>query len=219
MNPIRIIIADDHALLRSGLRLLMNGQKDLCVIGEAGTLNEVTEMVANDPPDVLILDLTMPGASGLSGVTRLRSIAPAMKIIVLTMHDDPAYARSAMAIGASGYLVKSVADTELLSTIRAVAGGGIYVHVGNQPVPSKRQGDDAKDRLSPVQSLSMREREVLELVAHGHTSQMIADKIGVSVKTIESYRARLMQKLGLSSRADLMRLAIELGLVGGPPQP
>lgn len=211
MSDIRVFLADDHALLRSGLRRLIEAQKDLRVVGEAASLQETIDGLERQDADILILDLTMPGALGLAGIEQVRRVAPRVRIVVLTMHDDPAYARSSMAMGASGYLVKSVADEELVSTIRAVARGGMYVHVGSQLAdmpPGARS-----DSRAPVNSLSLREREVLQMVARGHTNQVVADRLEVSVKTVESYRARLMQKLGLTNRADLMRLAIETGLL------
>lgn len=212
MTPIRILLADDHALLRTGLRMLLNAQSDLKVVGEAGTLAETLDELAAQSPDVLILDLTMPGVVGLSGVSRVHAVAPATRIIVLTMHDDPAYARSALALGASGYLVKSVVDSELLNTVRAVMRGGLHVHVGSEPSASDERITGSRSEL-PLDSLSIREREVLEMVAHGYTNLVVAERLGLSVKTVESYRARLMQKLRLTNRADLMRLAIELGIV------
>ena len=215
MSAIRVFLADDHALLRSGLRRLIESQADLRVVGEAGTFPDTLTGIASVEADILILDLTMQGSVGVGGVEKIRRHAPGVKIIVLTMHDDPAYARSSMAMGASGYLVKSVADEELISTIRAVVRGGMYVHVGaDTGLRPVQLADRSTDRRAPVNSLSMREREVLGLVALGHTNQVVADRLGISVKTIESYRSRLMQKLGLTNRADLMRFAIDCGLLG-----
>ncbi len=215
MSPIRVLVVDDHSLLRSGLRLLIEGQEDMKVVGEAGTLQQAIETASEAKPDVITLDLSMPGGSGIAGVQRLLDAAPDAKILVLTMHDDPAYVRSAIAMGAAGYLVKSAADSELISAIRAVAKGGVFVDI--QSVGSlKNVLTDAKPgehRAAPIETLSEREREVLTEVAKGYTSQQIADRAGLSVKTIESYRARLMQKLGLKDRADLMRLAVSAGFL------
>ncbi|MFO0859796.1 MAG: response regulator transcription factor [Phycisphaerales bacterium] len=214
MSQIGVLLIDDHAILRSGLRLLIEGQADMKVVGEAGTLQDGLRAAQQFKPDVITLDLSMPGGTGLSGVQKIRETAPGARILVLTMHDDPAYVRSAVAMGASGYLVKSAADSELISAIRTVARGGVFIdveHTGTAPpFPSPRARDT---QTAPLQTLSDREREVLIEVARGYTSQQIADRAGLSIKTIESYRARLMQKLGLHNRADLVRLAVSAGLL------
>lgn len=218
MSRTRILIVDDHAMLRSGIKLLIGSQTDLEVVGEAGTLQDAIQLAPKVEPDVITLDLSMPGGAGVAGVQRLRDAAPGAKILVLTMHDDPAYVRSAMAMGASGYVVKSAADTELISAIRAVARGRVFVDIqSNGPMRSVFEPSaPGADRPTPISSLSEREREVLVEVAKGYTNQQIADRVGLSVKTIESYRARLMQKLGLKDRADLMRLAVDTGLLNEP---
>jgi len=220
MSKTSVLLVDDHAMLRAGLRLLIGGQHDMAVVGEAGTLQEAIDAGAKLLPDVVVLDLSMPGGSGIAGVQRLREAAPQARILVLTMHDDPAYVRSAMAMGASGYVVKSAADTELLTAIRAVARGRVFVDIQSEgSLESVFGARAAKERgPAPIMTLSEREREVLTEVANGYTNQQIADRIGLSVKTVESYRARSMQKLGLKDRADLMRLAVESGLISGPQQ-
>lgn len=214
-KKIRILIADDHAILRSGLRLLISGQADMEVVGEAGDVEEVIRLAGSLKPNVITLDLTMPGGSGLGAIESLRKGAPSARIVVLTMHDDPAYVRSALAAGASGYLAKSAADTALIGAIRAVHRGRLFIDVeSSQAADSLSPLERAGPRIpAPIAALSLREREVLLLVAQGHTNQAIADRLQLSVKTVESYRARLMQKLGMTSRAELTRLAIELGLL------
>jgi len=219
-SKIRILLADDHAILRSGLRLLLQSQPDLEVVGEAGDFDEVMRLAEELSPDVITLDLSMPGGSGLAAIERLRSSAASTRIVVLTMHDDPVYVRSALAAGASGYLAKSAADSALIGAIREVHRGRIFIDVeGGEQLTSMLapQGRDA-EAPAPIATLSAREREVLVLVAEGHTNQAVADRLGLSVKTVESYRSRLMQKLGLTSRAELTRLAMELGLLGSSPQ-
>lgn len=215
MNKVSILVVDDHAMVRKGLRMTLEANPDLSVIGEAGNLAEALEIAARLRPQIITLDLAMPGPSGVSAVGRLKAAAPMARIIVVTMHDDPAYVRSAIAMGAMGYVNKSAADSELISAIRAVARGRTFIDVGDaaalEAILSPDAGGVAK---SPIDALSHREREVLGQVAHGFTNQKIADEIGLSVKTVESYRARLMKKLGLKERADLVRLAIELGLLG-----
>jgi two-component system response regulator NreC len=221
MQPIRVFIADDHAVLRSGLRLLIDAQNDMKVVGEAGDFAQAFELLQEVSPDVVTLDLTMPGGLGLRAIAKVREVSPRTRIIVLTMHDDPAYLRTALAMGTSGYVVKSAADTELISAIRAVCGGRVFIDARSSTaaeglVPILPQSSDP----GSLSSLSEREREVLQFVAEGHTNQSVADRLGVSVKTIESYRSRLMTKLGLKSRADLTRFAIENGLLkSGPAEP
>lgn len=211
----RVLIVDDHAVVRGGLKMLIDAQPDMQVVGEAGTLAQAIEALAAAMPDVITLDLSMPGPAGVSGVEKLRAAAPDAKVLVLTMHDDPAYVRTAVAMGAAGYVVKSAADTELITAIRAVGGGRSFIAMGDHAaldsVLTPREGADGSE--TPVDTLSDREREVLVQVAKGHTNQHIADGLGLSVKTVESYRARLMKKLGFKDRADLVRLAVEMGLL------
>ncbi|CAG0951811.1 Oxygen regulatory protein NreC [Phycisphaerales bacterium] len=215
MAKIRVFIVDDHAMLRTGLRMLIGAQSDLEVVGEAGDLRQAIDDVPRAAPDVITLDLSMPGGAGVAGVERLRAAAPDAKVLVLTMHDDPAYVRTAIALGAAGYVVKSAADSELISAIRAVSRGRVFVDMkGSGALGTVLDHRAGSQSGSPVEGLSDREREVLVEVARGHTSQDIADRLGLSVKTVESYRARMMQKLGLKTRADLVRVAMECGLLG-----
>ncbi len=223
MTKIRIFIADDHAVLRAGLRLLLQTQDDMEVVGEAGDFAETLAQLQVVQPDILTLDLSMPGGLGLKAIEKIRDTAPALRVIVLTMHDDPAYLRTALAMGACGYVVKSVADTELISAIRAVSQGRVFVDARSSTttlgttaaqltatIPAKWQ----------IKKLSAREKEVLVLIAQGHTNQAVADRLDLSVKTVESYRSRLMDKLGLQNRADLTRFAIEHQLLDhGPSEP
>lgn len=211
MTPrIRIHIADDHAVLRAGLRLLIQSQGDMEVIGESGDAEQTLQQLANLPPDVLTLDLSMPGGGGIELLKKLTKSNPSLRVVVLTMHDEPEYFRAAMAAGAAGYVVKKSADTELLSAIRTVAQGRTYTNCELAP-----HGDKSPDKslANQLKELSQREREVLQFVAQGHTNQAIADRLSLSVKTVESYRARLMTKLSLHSRADLMQFALESGLL------
>jgi two-component system response regulator NreC len=216
-EKIRVLIADDHAILRSGLRLLIDAEPDLAVVGEAGDFAEAIRLATSLQPDVVTLDLSMPGGSGLASIERLRAAAPASRLIVLTMHDDPAYVRSALAVGASGYVAKSAADDALIGAIRSVHRGRLFVDVpsivgGDVPGPAKTGAE------TPLERLSAREREVLGLLALGHTNRAIAEQLGLSTKTVESYRARILEKLGLETRADLTRVALDLGLLPRPPR-
>jgi DNA-binding NarL/FixJ family response regulator len=218
MRKIRVFVADDHALLRSGLRLLIDAQNDMQVVGEAGSIVQTKRDLAAARPDVLTLDLSMPGGAGIASLATIRGSFPDIKILVVTMHDDPAYVRAALAMGAAGYVVKSAADTELISAIRAVHQGRIFVdaQLASAPIGADTPGNPSRgySARAPIETLSVREREVLALIAQGHTNQAAADQLGLSIKTVESYRARLMEKLGLASRADLTRVAIECGLLG-----
>ncbi|MBX3372572.1 MAG: response regulator transcription factor [Phycisphaeraceae bacterium] len=217
MSRIEVLIVDDHAMVRKGLRMMLDAEPDIRVVGEAGTLREAIEIAPRLAPAIITLDLSMPGPSGLASVERLRTAVPGARIIVVTMHDDPAYVRSAIAMGAAGYVNKSAADSELIAAIRAVARGRVFIDVGDAALlETILATDDARREAAPVDRMSDREREVLRQVARGYTNRQIADEVGLSVKTIESYRARLMKKLGLKSRSDLVRLANELGLMSDP---
>lgn len=176
-------------------------------------MQEAIDVAARVKPQIITLDLTMPGPTGMVSMERLRAAAPSAKIIVVTMHDDPAYVRSAIAMGVVGYINKSAADTELIHAIRAVMCGRVFIDVGDAATLESILAPKPPLGKSPVDTLSEREREVLRAVARGYTNQQIADDIGLSVKTVESYRARLMRKLGLKERADLVRVAIDLGLI------
>lgn len=214
MSKTTVLVVDDHAMVRKGLRLLIDAQHDLTVVGEAGSVHEAIDLATRIKPQIITLDLTMPGPSGVASVARLRAAMPGARIIVVTMHDDPAYVRSAIAMGASGYVNKSAADSELISALRAVARGRVFIDVGDAAtLESILSPHPAPAGLAPIDALSERERQVLQQVARGYTSQQIADEVGLSVKTVESYRARLMKKLGLKERADLVRLAVESGLL------
>ncbi len=222
MNTIRVFIADDHTVLRCGLRLLLESQDDMEVVAEAGDFAEMLTKLTEIRPDVITLDLSMPGGMGLGAIEKIRELVPETRVIVLTMHDDPAYLRTALAMGVSGYVVKSAADTELLSAIRAVSQGRVFVDARSSTATTGTtlQSSAAPPVDSRFKKLSAREREVLGLIAQGHTNQAVADQLDVSVKTIESYRSRLMEKLGLRNRADLTRFAIEQGLLNsGPSEP
>ena len=210
-----ILLADDHAVLRSGLRLLLDAQADMKVIGEANNGSEALTLAARLQPDLILLDLTMPGLSGMETLPALRKAAPAARVLILTMHDDVGYLRQALQRGASGYVLKKAADSELISAVRAVMRGEVYVH----PSLTKSLLEDLLPNSSetvpadPWEELSEREQEVLTLVALGHTSAEVAGRLSLSVKTVETYRARGMEKLGLRSRAALVQFAIARGLL------
>ena len=214
-SPFRILLADDHAVLRSGLKLLLSGQEGFQVVGEAATGTETLKQAETLQPDLILLDLSMPGLGGLDSLPLLRKIAPAARVLILTMHDDPQYLRQALKNGAAGYVLKKAADVELLSAIRAVMNGEIYVHPSLTRVllEDLLPGSGCSAETSSWETLSEREREALRLVALGYTSAEIAEKLGLSVKTVETYRARGMEKLGLRNRAALVRFVLNQGLI------
>jgi DNA-binding NarL/FixJ family response regulator len=209
MSKIRIVLADDHAILRAGLRSLLDAEPDLEVVGEAATTPEAGERAIALAPDLLILDLNMPGGEAISVVGMIRAARPETRILILTMHDDPAYARSALAAGANGYVVKTADAAELITAIRAVYRGRIFLDVGGTRTPPLgvpgRRDPQPEAPESPAARLSDREEEVLRLVADGYTNKQIAQQLELSVKTVETYRMRLMQKLDLHTRAELVR--------------
>lgn len=212
---VRILLADDHAVLRSGLALLLNSQEEFIVVGEAPTGLAVIALAEELQPDLILLDLNMPGLSGLEALPTLRQKSSNSKILILTMHDDPEYLRQAIKAGAAGYILKKAADTELLSAIRAVMQGEIYVHSSMtrnllENILPDQKGSDEQDIW---ESLSTREQQVLKLVALGHTSAEIADQLNLSSKTVDTYRARGMEKMELKTRAALVRFALLRGLL------
>jgi DNA-binding NarL/FixJ family response regulator len=224
MTKIRILIADDHAILRAGLRLLINDQPDMEVVGEAADGHEALRQTRQANPDVLTLDLTMPGSGGLKTLEGLRQACPQTRVLVLTMHEDPSYLRAALAAGVSGYVVKSAVDAELLAAIRSVAQGRTFVTITLSDRGTHQVlGDTAVTAVAPrapVKLLSSREQEVLKRLAQGYTNNEVGTQLCLSVKTIETYRARLADKLGSRSRADLTRYALEMGLLDpGPSSP
>jgi len=206
---IGIVVVDDHAVVRSGLRLLLEAEEDLTVLAEAGNAREAVFEVRAHTPDVILLDLVMPGESGIDAVPKLLHEAPGAKILVLSMQDDPQYVREAFAAGAKGYVLKEAADAEVVDAIRQVAAGGSYVHptLGARMVAA----DAAARAAAEADPLSDREREVLRLLALGHTNQEIAKQLFISVRTAETHRAHIMRKLGLETRAELVRYALEHG--------
>jgi two-component system response regulator NreC len=213
-KPTQILVVDDHAVVRSGLRMLLDAQQDLEVVGEAGDMRGAVFEARALKPDVILMDVVMPGASGIEATAAVLKEAPDAKVLVLSMQDDPRYVREAFSAGASGYVLKEAADAELVDAVREVAGGGRYVHpeLGARLV-SAEADERAKADADP---LSEREREVLRLLALGHTNQEIAKMLYLSVRTVETHRAHIMQKLRLETRAELVRHAIDQGLLEEP---
>ena len=208
---VRVLIVDDHAVVRAGLRLLLEAEEDVEPVGEAGSGREAIFQNRSLKPDVILLDVVMPDQSGLEVIPTLLHERPEAKVLVLSMQDDPQYVRQAFAAGASGYVLKEAADTEVVAAVREVAKGGRYVHpeLGARLVAAETEAA----RRAEEDPLSDREREVLRLLALGHTNQEIAKQLYISVRTAETHRAHIMQKLRLSSRAELVRHALAHGLL------
>ena len=210
-SKIRVLIVDDHAVLRSGLHLLLDAQSDIEVVGEAGDVKEAVFETRDKQPDVVLMDVVMPGQTGIEGVPLVLKEAPQAKVLVLSMQDDPHYVREAFAAGAAGYILKEAVDAEVVGAIQRVAAGDHYVHpaLGARLVAADAEAK-AREEADP---LSDREREVMRLLALGHTNQEIAKMLYISVRTAETHRAHIMQKLRLSTRAELVRYAIDQGLL------
>jgi DNA-binding NarL/FixJ family response regulator len=210
-SPIRVLVVDDHAVVRSGIRLLLAREPDIEPVGEAGTGREAIFEARTHKPDVVLMDVVMPEQTGLEALPQLLHEHPDTKVLLLSMQDDPRYVREAFAAGASGYILKEAADAEVVTAIREVAKGGRYVNpeLGARLVAA----DAAAQRRAEADPLSDREREILRLLALGHTNQEIARQLYISVRTAETHRAHIMRKLNVSSRADLVRYAMANGLL------
>jgi two-component system response regulator NreC len=208
---IRLLIVDDHQLVRSGLRRLLEAEEDFEIEDEAGTAYDAVRLARLHKPDVILLDVVMPGGNGLDAIPDIIEASPNTKVLTLSMQDDPSYVRQAFAAGASGYVLKEAADDELLAAVRTVASGGNYV---DHQLGSRLAVHDATAMAQKeADPLSEREREVLRLLALGYTNQEISKQLYISVRTAETHRARIMQKLRLTTRAELVRVAIERGLL------
>ncbi|HYQ10167.1 MAG TPA: response regulator transcription factor [Gaiellaceae bacterium] len=208
---IRVLIVDDHAVVRSGLRLLLAAEEDIEPVGEAGSARDAVFQARALKPDVILLDIVMPEQTGLDVLPQLMHESADVKVLILSMQDEPRYVREAFASGASGYVLKEAADNEVVAAVREVAAGGRYV---NPELGARLVDADAEAaRQAEEDPLSDREREVLRLLALGHTNQEIAKRLYISVRTAETHRAHIMQKLRLQTRADLVAYALERGLL------
>jgi DNA-binding NarL/FixJ family response regulator len=215
VSPIRVLVCDDHALVRSGLRLVLEAEPDIEAAGEAADAEEAIERARELQPDVVLLDVVLPGRSGVEAVPDVLAAAPETKVLMLSMQDDPTYVRGAFAAGATGYVLKEAVEAELVQGVREVAAGRRFVH----PLLGARLAAAAEAELAaPVEApLSARERDVLRLLALGHTNQEIAQMLFISVRTAETHRAHIMRKLGLTTRAGIVRYALATGQLQ-PPQ-
>jgi two-component system, NarL family, response regulator NreC len=206
-EPIRIVLADDHAVVRSGLRMLLDSEGDLEVVAEASDVESARRYVRGHHPAVLVLDLNMPGGSSLEAIPGMREESPGTQIVVLTMQQEPAFAREALGAGALGYVLKEAADEELVEAVRRAAVGESYLN------PSLGARIASEIAAGPPDDLSEREVDVLRLIALGHTNAEIGELLYLSVRTVETHRSHIQQKLRLSSRAELVGYALERGLI------
>jgi two-component system response regulator NreC len=205
-ESVRIVLADDHAVVRSALRLLLDAERDLEVVAEAGDIDATVRYVRGHKPDVLVLDLNMPSGRTLRAVPQLLEASPETSVVVLTMETDPTYAREALQSGVLGYVLKEAVDEELVSAVRLASAGKTYL----QPELGAKLAADTGERAD---GLSERETEILRLIALGHTNTEIAEQLFLSVRTVESHRSHIQSKLKLSKRSDLVRYALGRGLL------
>ena len=208
-DRITIILADDHAVVRNGLRMLLEAESDMEVVAEAGNVDAAARYVLGHKPTVLVLDLNMPGGSSLAAIPDVADASPDTSVVVLTMQEDPAFAREALQAGARGYVLKQAAGTELVQAIRAAASGGTWLN----PELGARMAAAPDRPAGPPGDLTERELDVLRLIALGHTNNEIAEQLFLSVRTVETHRAHIQQKLGLSTRAELVRYALDNDLI------
>jgi DNA-binding NarL/FixJ family response regulator len=218
MDKIRLLVVDDHPVVRAGLRTLLGAQSDMEVVGEADDGRAAVEQAIKLRPDVVVMDITMKGMGGLEATKEITEHLQDTKVLVLTMHENEEYLRQMLEAGATGYVLKQAVDTELAVAIRAVQRGEVFLYSSFSRVllgdlAQDEEAEKASSQLDSYERLSQREREVLRLVALGHTNQQIADQLYLSVKTVETYRARVMAKLNLKSRAALVRYALRRGLL------
>jgi len=212
--PTSILLADDHALVRQGLRMLLEAEPDLRVVGEAGDGNEALRLAEKLHPDLLIVDVMMPGLGGLEAARQARSRSPQTKVIVLSMHENEAYVVEALRAGVSAYVLKKATSSDLIHAVRRVLEGGLYL---SPPLDERAIAAYARNaqtaRLDPYESLTARERQVLGLAAEGLTSPQIAERLSLSMRTAEMHRANLMKKLDLKNQSELVRFAIKRGIL------
>jgi two-component system response regulator NreC len=209
-DPIRLVLADDHVVVRHGLRLVLEGEPDFEVVAEAGTVEETLRKVRAIRPTVLVLDLNLGEESSLGSIGTLRAEVPETQVVVLTMQSETAFAREALQAGAAGYVLKEAADDELVDAVRAAARGETYLN----PRLGARLATEPPEPEGPADDLTDREREVLRLIALGNTNAEIADQLFLSVRTVETHRAHIQRKLGRTTRAELVAYALERKLIG-----
>lgn len=218
--PIRVLLVDDHALLREGLRLILEAQRDIVVAGETGSGQEAVELAAQLAPDVVLMDITLPDISGIEATARLCRERPGLRVVVVSMHTSSEHVFRAVQAGASGYVAKESAGSDVLQAVRTVVSGRRYFssQVAGSVIDELARQRRSADQRGPLESLSVRELEVLTLVAAGHSSAAVGRQLGLSPKTVDTYRSRLMRKLGVADAAGLIRFALEHGVTGATPR-
>jgi len=215
-DQIRLLLADDHAVVRSGLRMLLQAQPDMIIVGEAETGQEAIRRVAELSPDVVLMDIEMPGMNGIEATRRIKTDAPTAAVLALTMYEDDQYFFEMLRAGASGYVPKRAAPDELVSAIRAVSRGEVYLYpsLAGRLVQDYLRRGPAGEGEPPADELTPREQEVLTLIAEGFSNNEIADRLVISAKTVDRHRENLMRKLNLHNRVDLVKYALRKGLIG-----
>ena len=211
--PIRLLLVDDHPVLRAGLKALLEGEGEFEVVGEAGTGEEGVELVKEVRPDVVLMDLSMPGIGGLEATRRIAALELGTKVLVLTVHAEEEYLLPVVQAGGSGYVLKRSADTDLLDGLRTVARGQVFLYPTTERFLLRRYRDAAEEKREGLALLSAREREVLAQTAQGYSSTEIGRRLLISPKTVDTYRARIMEKLRLNHRSELVRFALRTGLL------
>lgn len=217
-QKLTVLLADDHKLLRSGLKLLLQRNPDLLVVGEAADGEETLRLFGQLEPDILLLDLSMPNMDGMECLREIKSRRPDAKVIILTMHEDENYIRQAMQAGASAYVQKSAADTDLYKAIEAVQAGELYLSQQDSKLLLHvllNRKQETVDKQAPYILLSPREREVLRLIAHGYSLAEVAERLSLSIKTVDTYKVRLMEKLEATKKSELVSYALKYGLLSG----
>lgn len=209
-KPIRVLLADDHAVVRQGFRMILSQHPDLQVVGEAGTGREAVSAAVELNPDVIVLDIAMPDLNGVEAARLIRQHAPQCNILILSMHSDPAYVREALRIGVKGYLLKDSIDRDFLTAVRAVARGEGFL---SPAISATVLADYQKHVTDPMDQITPRERQLLEMLAEGKTSKDIASELKISVYTVDAHRSRIMKKLNLRSIGDLVRFALQRGII------
>ncbi|MFL6464191.1 MAG: response regulator [Bryobacteraceae bacterium] len=209
-RAINILLADDHTIVRQGLKLILSAHSDLHVVGEAANGKEAVELAAKLKPDIVLLDVAMPELNGIEATRKMVEANSRLRVLVLSMHKEAVYVREILRAGARGYILKDAIDTELLNAVRSVARGDGYI---SPAVSGALLNDYRKDVTDPVDLLSPREREVLQLIAEGKTNKEVATKLNLSVYTVDSHRGKIMEKLNLHSTGELVRFALKRGLV------
>jgi two-component system response regulator NreC len=211
---IRVLIADDHGVMRAGLRALLNAAEDMRVVGEAADGREALELAGQITPDVVLLDLSMPGMSGIKVARTLKSVLPQARTLILTVHEDDELLRQAIQAGASGYIIKRAAETELITAIRAVNRGELYIHSALMRQLLQDLSAPPTPTTERLELLTPREQEVLGLLVRGYTNRQVAEKLCISTRTVEGHRANIMSKLEFRNRAEMVSFGEQCGLLG-----